>query len=82
VIGVSLDTPEANRAFAEKHRFPFPLIGDRSGRIARAYGAASSPRDEMARRVAYLIDENGVIAEAHPSVTPSSYPAEQLARLR
>jgi peroxiredoxin len=46
-----------------------------------AYGAADSTRDEFARRIAYVIDENGRIAEAHEKVDPSSYPREQLATL-
>lgn len=46
-----------------------------------AYGAADSPRDEFARRIAYVIDENGRIAQAHEKVNPSTYPAEQLQML-
>ena len=46
-----------------------------------AYGAASSPSDEYAKRIAYLIDEDGKVAEAHPKVDAKNYPKEQLARL-
>jgi len=46
-----------------------------------AYGAASSPSDEYAKRIAYVIDENGRIAEAHAKVDAKNYPREQLARL-
>jgi peroxiredoxin len=46
-----------------------------------AYGAAESVKDEYAKRIAYVIDENGRIAEAHGKVDPRSYPKEQLARL-
>ena len=46
-----------------------------------AYGAATSPDDQYAKRIAYVIDENGKVAEAHPKVEPKSYPHEQLARL-
>jgi len=46
-----------------------------------AYGACRTPKDQFARRIAYLIDENGVILEAHDKVDPRTYPAEQLARL-
>ena len=50
-------------------------------KIGMAYGAASSPKDEYAKRIAYVIDENGRIAEVHPKVDPKSYPKEQLATL-
>jgi peroxiredoxin len=46
-----------------------------------AYGAATSPQDEYAKRIAYLIDEEGKIAQAHPKVDPKTYPREQLASL-
>ena len=50
-------------------------------KIGIAYGAASSPQDEFAKRIAYLIDENGRIAAANPKVDPRAYPKEQLAAL-
>ncbi len=43
------------------------------------YGAATSPKDEYAKRIAYVIDENGKIAAANPKVDPKAYPKEQLA---
>lgn len=49
--------------------------------IGLAYGAADSAKDEYARRIAYVIDEEGKIAEAHPKVDPATYPHEQLKRL-
>jgi peroxiredoxin Q/BCP len=57
------------------------LLCDTERKIGLAYGAASSASDEYARRIAYLIDQNGVIAEAHEKVDPKTYPADQLARL-
>jgi len=46
-----------------------------------AYGAAESPKDEYAKRIAYVIDENGKIAESHAKVDPRSYPKDQLKTL-
>src|SRR4029077_18763531 len=40
VVGVSLDTPEKHAAFAAAHQLPYPLVSDRDGRIATAYGVA------------------------------------------
>ena len=57
------------------------MLCDTDRKIGMAYGAASSPTDEYARRIAYLIDENGVVAEAHGKVDAKKYPTEQLARL-
>jgi peroxiredoxin Q/BCP len=81
VIGVSFDSVEENRQFAEKFNFPFPLLCDTEKKIGMAYGAADSPKDEYARRIAYVIDENGRIAQAHAKVDAATYPAQQLRQL-
>jgi len=57
------------------------LLCDTDHKIGIAYGAAESPKDEYAKRIAYLIDENGRVAQAHPKVNPQVYPKEQLATL-
>lgn len=81
MVGCSFDPPKASRAFAEKFKFPFRLISDTSHQVGLLYGACDKVTDEYARRVAYLIDENGIIKEAHSKVNPAKFPFEQLARL-
>jgi peroxiredoxin Q/BCP len=81
VIGVSFDNQKDNAAFAAKNKFPFPLISDTDRKLGIAYGAAESAKDEYAKRIAYLIDEKGKIAQAHPKVDARGYPKEQLATL-
>jgi peroxiredoxin Q/BCP len=78
---VSFDTPDDNKRFAEKFDFPFPLLCDTERAIGTAYGAADSTKDEYARRIAYVIDEEGRIAQAHAKVDPASYPKTQLESL-
>jgi thioredoxin-dependent peroxiredoxin len=78
---VSFDSQEENAKFAEKFEFPFPLLSDTDRKIGLAYGACDSPKDEYARRIAYVIDENGRIAQAHAKVDAKTYPAEQLKTL-
>ncbi len=82
ILGASFDDEKANARFAAKYKFPFPLLCDTDRSIGMAYGAASGPKDEYAKRIAYLIDENGVVAEAHGKVDARAYPAEQLQRLQ
>lgn len=43
INSTSHTTPEANRAFAEKHKLPYPILDDRSGKVGRAYGAKTTP---------------------------------------
>ncbi len=54
----------ANRAFADKLQFPYPLVCDTDRAIGMAYGACDSATAPAARRVTYLIDPDGVIQGA------------------
>lgn len=81
MIGVSFDTVKENADFAQKFGFPFRLLSDKDHKIGLAYGACDSAKDEYARRIAYVIDESGKVAQAHPKVDPATYPKEQLAAL-
>ena len=81
ILGVSFDTQAENKHFAEKFSFNFPLLCDTDHKIGLAYGAGDSDKDEYARRIAYVIDEEGKIAQAHAKVDAATYPAEQLKTL-
>ena len=81
MVGVSFDSIEENANFAKRFQFPFRLLSDRDRTIGLAYGACESEHDEYARRIAYVIDEEGKIVQAHAKVDPKTYPREQLATL-
>jgi len=36
-------TPETNKTFASKHKLPYALLDDRSGKVGKAYGAETTP---------------------------------------
>jgi len=38
VFGISSDTPDANAAFAQKERLPFPLLTDQSDFLRKSFG--------------------------------------------
>ena len=46
-----------------------------------AYGACDDSRAEYAKRISYVIDPEGRIAQAHPKVSPKSHPREILESL-
>jgi peroxiredoxin Q/BCP len=82
VLGVSYDSVEDNRNFAEKFDFPFDLLSDTDQGLARAYGAFDPGRPEYARRISYVISPEGKIAAAFEKVTPKDHPQEVLGLLR
>jgi peroxiredoxin len=59
VLGISVNKPQANRAFAEKLGLTFPLLCDTEKKVARQYGVLSFLR--VARRTTFVIDAAGVI---------------------
>lgn len=82
VIGVSLDSEESHKAFAEKHGLPFPLLADTAGEAADAYGVKVSRFGfDMAKRQTFLIDPEGNIARHYTDVDPDSHSREVLADL-
>ena len=64
VLGVSFDSVDDNRAFAEKHAFPYPLLCDTTRAMGLAYHAAESASDAYPRRITYVVDANGRIERA------------------
>ncbi len=64
VIGVSVDSDDTHRKFAEKYGIEFSLVSDETKSLARAYGATSLIRDLFGKtgRVTFVIDKTGTIA--------------------
>jgi glutaredoxin-dependent peroxiredoxin len=66
VLGVSMDSPFSNFAFAQKNGISFPLLGDWGGAVTRKYGLMTvldieGVPMESARRATFLIDKTGKI---------------------
>jgi mycoredoxin-dependent peroxiredoxin len=62
VLGVSMDSPFSNKAWAEKIGVTFPLLSDWGGDITKEYGLFN-PQYKAARRATFLIDKEGKIVE-------------------
>ena len=77
VFGVSYDTPEDNKAFADKYGLQFPLLSDTDHELAKAVGAAGSM--PYASRISYLVSADGTVLKAYPDVKPSEHAAEVIA---
>jgi peroxiredoxin Q/BCP len=67
VVGISTDSVESHKKFAEHHQLPLRLLSDAGGEVARLYGAQSLIPGKVARSV-FVIDGNGVIR--HRDVRP------------
>lgn len=81
MIGVSYDSPEKNRKFAEKNGLPFLLLSDLDHELAKSVGAARALLP-MAKRVSYLVGPEGTVLMNYPDVDPKTHAAEVLADYR
>src|SRR5215470_863570 len=62
VLGVSMDSPFANRAFADQIGVTFPLLSDWGGEVTHQYGVFVD-KYKAARRVNFLVGKDGKILE-------------------
>jgi len=60
VIGISSDSQDSHRDFAQQHRLPFILLSDADGAVRRAYGVKKT-LGLFAGRVSFVIDKRGII---------------------
>lgn len=86
VLGISYDTPEDNKTFAENEGFPFLLLSNTDHSVGIAYEVERDEEDRfrgVPRRITYVIDPEGIIRLAYVIVTQqiASHPDRVLADL-
>ena len=90
VIGVSVDSPFAQEAWAQKEKIGITLASDLNKKTAEAYGVLLPDLiglGAVSARAAFVIDKNGTIQYSEQTPTPKDLPnfnaiKETLARLK
>jgi peroxiredoxin len=79
ILGISVDSPYAHKAFQEKLGIDTPLLSDfePKGEVARAYGSYLDGLG-FANRTLVLVDERGTVAWAYESPSPGEFPGANL----
>lgn len=82
VLGISDDSVEVHKAFAQHHRLPFRLLADVDNAVHKAYGV--TPTLGLLRgRVTYVVDQQGKIVLAFDSqLRATAHIGEALTALR
>ena len=82
VLGVSSDSSESHRKFAEHHTLPFTLLSDPKKVVRKLYGVRSSI-GIIPGRVTYIIDREGRVIHIFNSQTrPEEHVREALRILK
>ena len=87
VIGISKDSAESHRKFAEKYDLPFILLSDPEHKVIEDYGVWQEKKlygkvSMGVVRSTYIIDENGLVEKVMPKVKPDTNAAEILEYLK
>ena len=87
VIGISKDSVESHRRFAEKHALPFILLSDPELSAIQAYDVWQEKKmygkvSMGVVRSTYVIDEDGIIEKVVPRAKPDTNAGEILEYLR
>jgi peroxiredoxin Q/BCP len=83
VLGISKDSSQSHKKFAEKYQLPFRLLSDKDGRVIEAYKAWQNKsmfgrRFMGISRISYLVGKDGAIIKVYPKVDPATHAHEIL----
>ena len=86
VLGVSPDSAASHQKFRSKYELPFNLLVDQDHSIAEAYGTWGEKSMYGKKymgivRSHFVIDEKGLILDAHYKVSPKDSAPEAMAKL-
>jgi peroxiredoxin Q/BCP len=84
VVGISVDSVESHRKFADKYKLSFPLLADEMREVVQLYGVWGKKKFmgkeyRGITRSSFLINPDGRIAKIYPKVDPAVH-AEEIAR--
>ena len=74
VFGVSLDSVESHKRFADKYNLSFSLLSDHTGEVSKSYESLNNFMSfKSSKRNTFIIDPKGNIAKIYLSVKPSTH---------
>ena len=79
VVGISVDAPFANKAFAAQNNLQFPLLSDYMREVSKQYGGVHEDFAGMkgysaSKRAVFIVDANGNVKYAWVSENPGVEP--------
>lgn len=80
VVGVSDDSVESHRSFAEHHGLPFVLLSDGNGQVRSLYGV-KKVLGLLPGRVTFVIDEKGTVRHVYTSAIHARRHVEEALRV-
>jgi peroxiredoxin Q/BCP len=87
VLGISKDTPQAQKKFKDKYSLPYTLLADEDKKMSEAFGVLKEKnmygRKSMGiERTTFLIDGQGKVAKIFNKVKPEGHAEEVLGAMK
>jgi peroxiredoxin Q/BCP len=87
VLGISADTPAAQKKFKEKYDLPYTLLADAEKKFCNAFGVIKEKnmygkKVKGIARTTFVIGPDGKIAKVFQNVKPDGHAEEVLAALK
>ena len=87
MLGISADTPQAQKKFKEKYKLPYTLLADPEKKVVSAFGVLKEKNMYGKKvmgieRTTFVINGEGRIARVFPKVKPEGHAEEVLAILK
>ena len=87
MLGISPDSPKAQKSFKEKYDLPFTLLSDPDKKVAQEFDVVKEKsmygKKVMGiERTTFLVDPEGRVAHVFPKVKPEGHAEEVLAELK
>ena len=87
VLGISADTPSAQKKFKDKYELPYTLLADKDKTVANQFGVIKEKNMYGKKvmgiaRTTFLIGPDGKIAHIFQNVKPDGHAEEVLAHIK
>ena len=86
MIGISKDSPAAQKKFKEKHQLPFPLLSDADTKVQQAWGVWKEKnmygkKVMGTERTTVVVGPDGKVEQVFPKVKVDGHVADVLGSL-
>ena len=87
MLGISADTPSAQKKFKEKYELPYPLLADKDKTVAKQFDVIKEKNMYGKKvmgiaRTTFLIGPDGKIVHIFENVKPDGHAEEVLAEIK
>jgi len=81
IIGISGQSVESHKEFAEKHRLSFTLLSDEDDKIRKQFGVPTNLLGLLPGRVTYIVDKTGKVIHIFNSQMQSTKHVDEALRI-